>query len=317
MIHLTSQAAPIPIAPSEVRYIKLGPSGAWAETCLAQGELRFSDGDLPRELAEQGDFEAVRQHYLAAGRASAKASDLTREIRDFFSLGPDCLWITFTRGALWWVFADPEVHWLGGDAEQGRRARKVLGAWRSTDARGRELTIADLSTRLTKVRSYQQTICGIEDAAYLLRKINAEPEPLVLRAQAARDALTGVALEVIARLHQSDFELLADLILARSGWRRISSVGGGQADSDLVLEDGLSGARAFVQVKSAADQGVLDDYVARYEALGHERMIFVCHSPRGSLSVGGRSDVSLWIGGVLAQRALDAGLFDWLIRRVA
>jgi len=51
-----------------------------------------------------------------------------REVQDFYSLGADCLWITFADGRLWWGFAAPEVALLGGAALlQASRARKIIG----------------------------------------------------------------------------------------------------------------------------------------------------------------------------------------------
>ena len=48
-----------------------------------------------------------------ARRSPVKAKDAAREIRDFYTLGTDSLWVTFVDGHLWWVFAESEVIWLG------------------------------------------------------------------------------------------------------------------------------------------------------------------------------------------------------------
>ena len=116
-----------------------------------------------------------------------------------------------------------------------------------------------MSTLLTQVAAYRQTICRIKPAAYLLRRINAVEEPVVARAREARSAMVAVAAEMIAALHWADFETLVDLIFARSGWQRISRVGGTQKDVDLILEQPATGEKACVQVKSKAGQAVLDD----------------------------------------------------------
>lgn len=53
-----------------------------------------------------------------------------------------------------------------------------------------------------------------------------------------------------------------------------------------------TGETAFVQVKSSASQATLDDCVRRMDAGdGWSRLIFACHSPRGSIDVGDRPDV--------------------------
>ena len=98
----------------------------------------------------------------------------------------------------------------------------------------------------------------------------------------------------------------------------MSRVGDTQADVDLVLEQPTTGERAFVQVKSKAGQAVLDDYVGRFRRSGaYQRMFFVCHSPKSLLSIEGDERLHLWAGDRLADAAVRAGLFDWLIERTA
>src|SRR5450755_2603417 len=83
-----------------------------------------------------------------------------------------------------------------------------------------------------------------------------------------------------------------------------------------IVEQGVTQETAMVQVKSAASQAVLDDYIRRFEASGEfSRLIFVCHSPKGTLKVTSRKDVILWARSSLAETAVRHGLIDWLIAR--
>jgi hypothetical protein len=41
---------PEPIAEIPVRYIKLGPGGAWAKRCIAAGVMEYSPRAIPAEL---------------------------------------------------------------------------------------------------------------------------------------------------------------------------------------------------------------------------------------------------------------------------
>lgn len=301
--------------PTEVRYIKLGPGGAWVDRCLDGGLIEFGHQSIAHDLAVAGDWDAVRAQFLNDGLSPAKASDFTRELRDFYGLPPSALWITIARGRLWWTLAadgaEPVL-----EAGRGARLRRAEGGWRSADINGAPLDLSGLSTRLTKVAAYRQTLCRVEAADYLIRRINAEPEPAVTRALEAREAMTEAAGALIAGLHWRDFELLADLIFASGGWRRVSAVGGSdQADSDLVLEQATTGERAMVQVKSAAGQGVIDDYACRFTNGGWDRCFLVCHSPTGQLTAPDLPRFHLWQGPVLAEQALKAGLLDWLIAR--
>ena len=113
---------------------------------------------MPHELCLlclNGDWDAGVQLLMNQGRSPGKAKDGAREIRDFYTLGSDCLWVTFAEGYLWWAFADPEVVWLGTDDEaQGARMRKTLDGWHKTDITGKPLRIDGLSTLLTQVAGY-------------------------------------------------------------------------------------------------------------------------------------------------------------------
>lgn len=309
-----------PIDPREIRYIKLGRGGVWAERSLEKGEIHFGYKSVPHELCLAGDWDTVAALMVERdGKSPGKAKDMTREVMEFYSQGSDCLWITFAHGHLWWAFADLEVIWLGPEEEgQGARMRRTLDGWHKTDIRGELLNTDSLSSRLTQVAAYRQTLCRVKPEAYLLRRINGEEEPVVAEARRIRSQMIAVAVQMISSLHWADFETLVDLIFTRSGWQRTSMLGGTQKDVDLILEQPTTGERAFVQVKSKADQSVLDDYLERYRAVGSfDRMFFVCHSPKGSLNIGNDSHLHLWTGAELASATVKAGLFDWLVERSA
>jgi hypothetical protein len=121
---------------------------------------------------------------------------------------------------------------------------------------------------------------------------------------------------MIADLHWADFETMVDLIFARNGWQRVSGLGGRQKDLDLEVYEPVIGCRGFVQVKSQANQAVLDQNLERYEAGGgFDHMFFICHSPKGDLKAPDRPDVHVWVRERLADMALRAGLYDWLLQR--
>ena len=254
-----------------------------------------------------------------AGRSPGKAKDGVREIRDFYTLGSDCLWITFADGHLWWCLAEPEVTWLGVTEDgHGARMRRTVSGWRNTSITGEALQVDTLSSGLTQVVAYRQTICSVGAKDYLLRRINGIEEPLITRAKEAKAEVVAVASDMIAQLHWADFETLVDLIFARTGWQRVSRVGGTQKDTDLVVQQPTTGELAFVQVKSKATQGVLDDYVERFRASGvYDRMFFVCHSPSRALAKPEDEMIHVLAGTSLAGMAINAGLLDWLAERIA
>lgn len=298
---------------TDIRYIKLGPAGAWFEHCIRDGLIEVGHSAVPHDLAEAGDWDAVRAAF--ASHNPAKASDFTRELRDFYTLPRTTLWITIGDGRLWWAFAEPELNGVT-EAGRGSRARRVLGRWSDRDIERRRLTLDGLSTRLTKVAAYRQTLCRVDHADYLLRRLRGVEEPAVQTALAAQAQLVRAASALIEGLDWRDFELMTDLIFAQSGWRRVSAVGGsGQADSDLILEQAATGERAMVQVKSSADQSVVADYVNRFKGGGWSKGFLVCHSPKSSVRDPKVPAFHLWLGDVLADKAMGAGLMPWLIEK--
>lgn len=305
------------IAPSSIRYIKLGSGGVFAPACLGRGEIHLSYKEVPHDLCLAGNWDGVVDWFVKHGRKLSKARDATREIRDFYTLGPECLWITFADGFLWWSFSEPVITWRGpGDPTQGARTRPTIGGWRNSSMCGRPLRMQGLTSKLTQVANYRQTICQVAHDAYLVRKINDVAEPIVAEAHAARQTLIDVANRMIAELHWADFEVLADLILARGGWQRVSVLGETMADIDLIIEQPTLGERATVQVKSRASQAVLDEHIEHFRRAGETRTFFICHSPQGHLSVAGSPGVHLWTGDALAAITIKSGLFDWLVERV-
>ncbi|MDZ7736893.1 MAG: hypothetical protein U5P41_12930 [Gammaproteobacteria bacterium] len=270
-----------PITPTAIRYIKLGAGGCWARWAFEHGELPFGYHVVPHNPCMAGDWEAVAQCLEATGRSAAKATDGAREIRDFYTLGDDCLWVTMAEDHVWWGFAEPEVRWLTNEAGQVNRSRRMIAGWYSTDIKGEPLRLDALSSQLTQVAGYRGTICSIRASDYLVRRINAVEEPVVAQARKAKAALLESAMAMIAGLHWADFEVMVDLIFARTGWQRISSLGGTLKDIDLALKHPTTGETAFVQVKSRANQAVFDDYLARFKAsTAYDRMFFVCHTPK-------------------------------------
>jgi len=307
------------VASATIRYIKLGPGGAWEAASLDGGRIDWGDSEDPHACALAQDWAGAKQAYLNLNLLPATATSHLRELTDFYTLGRDCLWITFARGHLWWCFAEPDVLRTGvANAYEGASYRNVIWGWRNTDVEGRPLTMEGLSSKLTQLAGYRRTICNVAASDYLLRRINAEEEPVVTAARAARQALVDASEALIRQLHWADFETFVDLIFSRAGWRRVSRLGGSLKDIDLILEQPLTGERASVQVKSAADQSVLNACVAAFEAnASASRFFFVCHSPRSALSpsTSGDRPVDVWTIERLASAAVDQGLTDWLIER--
>ena len=299
-----------------VRYIKLGAGGGWEHASFAKGRIYWGSEIDPAGAVLSEDWPAARAHYLAAGLRPGTITSYIREMRDFSSADLEILWITFARGQMWWTFANGPVRRSDIGEGNGALFRETVDGWHNMDVEGRPLFMADLSTSLTKVSAYQQCICTVGAGAYLLRKLRAEPDPLLIAANAANDALATAILPLIQQLHQDDFELFTDLLFTAMGWRRVSALGGTMKDIDLVLELPATGERASVQVKSSANQRMLDACAATFAAGGVGRAIyFVCHTASSNLTAPVDSHVRLLAGNALARAAIDHGVSNWLLRR--
>jgi hypothetical protein len=307
-----------------VRYIKLGAGGAWEEAALSGGTLEWGAYMDPAGLLAAGAWDEVPAHYAAQGLGKGTATSFTREAREFHTLGADTLWITFARGQLWWAFAEPGVvHRDGGvQPTHATHYRRTIGSWCNTDVTGRPLAMVDISTRLTMLSAYRQTICTVGAEDYLMRVLRAEEDPALAAAKRAHVALEAAVLPLIQGLHQSEFELFTDLLFTRMGWRRVSVLGGTMKDIDLLVELPATGERAAVQVKSAAGQSVLDGCTSAFRASRQaNRFFFVTHSAKGALAIkqdgADERAIDLLDGPALAGMTVRHGLTDWLMQRAA
>jgi hypothetical protein len=305
-----------PIHPSRVRYVKLGEAGKWEKECLANGIVRFGIGDNRPDkfrLSLAGQWQALAKSFLDEGRTKGTATRFTNETRIFFEDAGSTLWITFVGERLYWGMltnSPPRVHTDG----QGV-SRAVAHGWRSTDAYGEHLTKDRLSGALTKLAAYRGTSCDVDVAAYVIRRINGEKTAEVERALVALAAMRRSAVELVKLLEPRDFEILVDLIFTTSGWRRLGTVGKTQKTFDLDLLLPSTGEKAFVQVKSKSTVAELARYVARLDELAeYDWMFYAFHT--GAIKTD--DDRVILLGPEkLAEQVVEAGLINWLIRKVA
>ena len=303
------------IQPSRVRYIKLGAKGKWEKVCLESGVNRIGfDTEEPQmfRLCKAGQWDDLREAFVAKRRSKSTARRFVNEIRIFFDDDGSVLWITFIGERLYWGLASDAKPTPAPDSDGV--VRPIRGGWRCTDLLGEPLTKDKLSGALTKLAMYRGTSCDAKDVTdYVVRRINGHRIPEVERAIAASKAMEASALELMRLLHPRDFETLVDLIFSSSGWRRLGAVGGAEKTRDLDLLLPSTGERAFVQVKSVTGSTELESYIARIDDGPYDRMFFVHHSGKVTTS-----DPRVVVIGPkrLAEMVVDAGLVGWLIRKV-
>ena len=304
-------------APLAVRYIKLGQGGMWAPAAIEQRIVPFGFSQVPHTPCANREWAQVSEQLVASGRTPGGATSGARELRDFYELDDGTLWATFADRHLYWCFAEPEVIPVD-NPERGswHRYRRCIGGWSRMSLIGEPLSTSSLSSALTRVAGFRQTLCTIDRQDYLLRRLRGEEEPLLAKARETRAVLEQVALEMIAGLDWRDFEIFVDLLFANGGWRRQSALAAGEVDIDLLLENPVTRETAWVQVKSQCDQAVFEDYLERFRRDGSAQHFFLAvHSPAAELRAPAEPGVHVWAGPELARAALSAGLLDWLIER--
>jgi hypothetical protein len=270
-----------------------------------------------------GKWDEAKAAYKSTGERT-RGGDITRavnQVRAFFELPESTLWFTVEDGDIWWCFAEKEaVNLYSGDDEAerktGARKRHVIDRWRNTDIDGNRLRLDSMTTKITKVASFQETIAKPSGAADLLRRLRRVQSDHHRLAAQALDKVVHAVGNLLDQLHQDDFELLVELIFASSGWKRISRVGGVQKTLDMAMVLPTTGEYCFVQVKSQTDKPTLKKLIEALDnSQGYSRMFFAYHTPAELFSTDADDRVTVWNRDEIAKQAIKAGLADWILNR--
>ena len=186
----------------------------------------------------------------------------------------------------------------------------------ATRVYGQLLHIENLDGRVTKVQAFRGTICSVEPEDYLIRKIRGDEQPDVKDALNKYEALKSSLEELMRGLWWSDFELLADLVFAQSGWQRVLILGKTEKDIDIAILSPVTGKRAFVQVKSRANLATLEQSITAFRQMPqYDEMYFVVHTADGAVAKYSEPGVAVIDISRLAELVMTAGLVDWLIKK--
>lgn len=298
-----------------VRYVKNGERGCWWKAALANGGVHAGWYDIPRELLARPDYPAIEKMLADPGSNRGAAKRDFEALRHLLDRPSRHVWVTFEDGYLWWcTVRDGAVFPTTG----GNFCLRCERGWSNRSINGRLLAMADLPGTITSTAGFRGTVCVPSAEQQFLRIIRDQKSP---EAQSVADARLRYerALETAVRaLPWRDFERLVDLILARTGWLRVSSIGETQEGVDIEAQNIAANEVAFVQVKSQADQSILDDYVGRFEdrRARYARMIFAVHTPVGKLASPSDPSVQVWTADKLARMAVQVGLGDWLANKL-
>jgi hypothetical protein len=307
--------------PQSVRYMKNGAGGKWWTAAKDRGQLHFGWWFLPRDLLQQRDLDGIKacigERYKKQGAATADFNAIKLVIEH----PSQHIWVTFEDGYLWWC----TVH-DGIAVNLDMRKEKTEGSfwltcnipWSNHSVGGRLLARSELPGTVGAVAGFRATVCEPKGSPDILRLIQDKKDPDAVLVIQTRKAYTAAVAKLVRKLHDRDFELLIDLVLARTGWTRLAKLGGVTEGIDIEAENVAANEIAFVQVKSKADQGILNDYIQRFQARRerYHRMIFAVHEPLGILKPPAGEAVQIWSGERVAQLAVQLGLGDWIANRL-
>jgi hypothetical protein len=309
------------VLPSTVRYVKNGQSGCWWREAHKKEQVHLGWKSVPKKLLIKPNFPKIEKIIRGVFGPRPGATQDFNALKDLLDNPCQHLWITFEDGCMWWCTVRNEVTVNFNDegTQKGHFWLMCDRQWSNTSLGGRLLAISDLPGAVTTTGGFKGTVCTPKAWEMVLRLIRDEKDPDAELAAAARAAYKASVVSVIRKLPWKDFEQLIDLILARTGWARVSTIGSTQEGIDMEVENLSAAELAFVQVKSTAGQAVLDEYVERFEKRRdhYARMIFAVHSPVGKLTAPlSNPSVQLWTGERIADLVVRLGLGEWIERKL-
>ena len=307
--------------PASVRYVKNGRGSQWWNAAKTQGQIHAGWDDVPDELLLKRDLVAIEKLIKEKYGDQPGVKQGYNQLHDLLNKPSQHVWVTFEDGFLWWCTVHDQVSITSNPkiTTTGHFWLACNRPWSNTSIKGKRLAISDLPGTVTTTAGFRGTICTPQDWQSVLRLIKDETDPDAINSAERRQDYELAVHKIVQRLSPKDFEHLIDLILVRTGWERTATLGGTREGIDVEAENPTAGEVAFVQVKSAAGQDVLDDYVARFQQRRerYSRMIFAVHTPLGNLKAPNDSSVQVWKGEKVAELVVRVGLGKWVESRLA
>lgn len=307
--------------PTSVRYVKNGRSSQWWAAAKSRGQIHAGWDSLPDELLLRKDFATIEAIIRKSYGERTGATQDFNQLFDLLNVPSQHIWVTFEDGLLWWCTVNDEVT-ITPNADITTTGHFWLTCdrpWSSSSLGGRLLAISDLPGTVTTTAGFRGTVCTPKDWPSIIRLITDQADADAIHSAERRHEYELAVHKIVKRLSPKDFEHLIDLILARTGWERIATLGGTREGIDVEVENTTAEEIAFVQVKSSADQAVLNDYVERFHQRRdrYARMIFAVHSPHGLLTAPLDSPVQLWTGEKVSELIVRLGLGKWVESRLS
>ena len=97
------------IEPKTIRFIKLGAGGFWEKDCIETSNTIRLGYEAGSEIHQECLNDQWDNCHAYWGKHSGTATNHVRQIKDFYQLDENTLWITFYGRKLYWAFCSSEV----------------------------------------------------------------------------------------------------------------------------------------------------------------------------------------------------------------
>lgn len=318
--------------PVEVRYIKLGQGGNLAEQCFENDLLYVGyDTQLPevREWCNQSRdvnrrhlaVRKIQNYWIGKDKSLGTATNFTNSVLSVAEDQGNVLWLTFHKRRVYYGLThgnglEQHLPWDDNGLYSGSAKRMKYG-WCSVNKAGQALEVNKLSGALTKTQAAQGAVALIQNspAKYFINHLLCRPLTLKDNAVKARERLRYELAEIVKGLQPAEFEVLVDLVFANSGWKRDGELGGNIKFVDVTLMLPSTGETAGVQVKSRTTQEQFQQYLdGDYLSQGFDKFFYVYHTGKVEKPKD-RQNLFVWGTLEIAEKAIDAGLSQWIIDR--
>ena len=321
--------------PLNVKFIRLGGGGDRFDECLKNSVMYFGFStnqmlDQCNRIQLDGNYTDIENKLKERGYK--KINDTMRQIKLYFEDAGDTLWITTANRTIYFGFSKGENAFLGKILGNNETYKAMKFGWTNLDKSGAVLNISGLNGGITKTLAYQSTICSFDDkyAKLLINRILNNPSKEKIETESKYKALVESVETLIKHLSPKDLELLVELIISRSGLKRIGSAGKQEEIIDFEFEHPMTEDVYIVQVKAKTNRREFKQYIAHYDSYFSNnqecKFIYAFHSENLPnfqeeiniwrdllINKDSSKKIILWDSSKLAQLTVDNGLSDWLI----
>lgn len=284
---------------NHVRYVKLGKKeDNWEEICFKKGWIPLGYPEMEKKIGreyEETKLDDLEKEYKRLGYDQKKITTYFNQIKQFYTLGEDTVWVMFRASKLYWGTASKEVYEFTEKDLEGTNIKKPFlyrkikpriegTTWlcHSLENDFLKFDIEKIDGIISKTSNARISICPFK-RRYDSDKINNYISNLIHGKFTPCDTMTEE--ELIKSLSPTNFEWFVSNIYCQLGYLNLVEVGGStQKNTDLILLSPTND-RVLVQIKTSANQAVFDKYAEIFE--GEEDARFIYHTPeKGTIKQG-------------------------------